>query len=93
MRPYRRKTRGECDANNGAAPEHLAHPAMPYRFHLFTGGRYRIRGVSRTACGFCRGGYQPPAVHPPQGMFGNAGASYLAEAAEQVIEESGSDNG
>ena len=37
---------------------------MPYRLHLFTGGQYRIRGVSRTACGFCRGGYQPPAVTP-----------------------------
>ena len=37
---------------------------MPYRLHLFTGGQYRIQGVSRTACGFCRGGYQPPAVTP-----------------------------
>ena len=93
MRPYRRKTRGECDANNGAAPEHLAHPAMPYRLHLFTGGQYRIRGVSRTAYGFRRGGYQPPAVYHLRCMLLFSGADYLAEAAEQVIEESGSDNG
>ena len=72
----------------------------PRRFSYWLIGSVPLfrRGAQRAPAGYRaavirRGGYYPPTVYQRPCMLLFSGADYLAEAAEQVIEENGSDNG